>query len=273
MEFLLQNDIIIKEKKEKKEKEKEKKEKENEKKKKENEKKKKENEKKKKEKEQPLVLDITESINWIKDSEIKFNRPQFKNPKYKGPTYTSNWVTNKLCMSSYPKTKNEVCQFINAGINTFVCLNGSDKKEFYKYEDDLPKNINYIHEPIEDMNITTDDKIISLCQNIVHRIKVKGEIILVHCAGGHGRTGTVVGCVLYLLYKLSIEQILDYLQFTHDQRDGCCFSSFYYTKHLHIKNPYKNCYALGQVPVPQIETQVEQIKRILVNFSYEVVKS
>jgi protein-tyrosine phosphatase len=171
-------------------------------------------------------------------------------------------------MSSYPKTKLEVCQFISAGINTFVCLNGSDKKEFYKYEDDLPKNINYIHEPIEDMNVTTDEKIISLCQNIVHRIKVKREIILVHCAGGHGRTGTVVGCVLHLLYKLSLEQILNYLQFTHDQRDGCCFSSsFYFTKHLHIKNPYKYCFALGQVPVPQIEIQVEQLKRIIQLFT------
>lgn len=223
---------------------------------------------KKEKKEEKLTLDISESIDWIKDSETKFNRPQFKNSKYKGPTYTSNWVTDNLCMSSYPKTKLEVCQFISAGINTFVCLNGSDKKEFYKYEDDLPKNINYIHEPIEDMNVTTDEKIISLCQNIVHRIKVKREIILVHCAGGHGRTGTVVGCVLHLLYKLSLEQILNYLQFTHDQRDGCCFSSsFYFTKHLHIKNPYKYCFALGQVPVPQIEIQVEQLKRIIQLFT------
>ena len=219
-----------------------------------------------KKKKETLVIDISESINWIKDSETKFNIPQFKNPKYRGPTYTSNWVTYNLCMSSYPKTKLEVSQFINAGINTFVCLNGTDKTEFYKYEDDLPKNINYIHEPIEDMNVTTDEKIISLCQNIVYRITVKGEKILVHCAGGHGRTVTVVGCVLYLLYKLSLEQILNYLQFTHDQRDGNRFGNFYYTKHLDIKNPYKNCYALGQVPVPQIEIQVEQIKRIISTF-------
>jgi|688.fasta_scaffold611497_2 protein-tyrosine phosphatase len=231
-----------------------------------NEKKKKEKEKgKKKGKKEPLVLDISESIDWIKDSETKFNKPQFKNPKYKGPTHSSNWVTDNICMGGYPHTKLDIEKLINAGINTFVCLNGSDKVEFYKYEDDLPKKITYIHEPIKDMNVTTDQKLISLCKNIVRRIKIKKEKIFVHCAGGHGRTGTVVGCVLYLLYNLSLEQILNYLQFTHDQRDGNWFGNFYYTKHLNIKNPFRNSYTLGQVPVPQIEIQVEQMKRILLN--------
>jgi protein-tyrosine phosphatase len=224
---------------------------------------KKEKGKKKREK---LVLDISESIDWIKNSETKFNKPQFKNPKYKGPTHTSNWVTENLLMGAYPNSKLDIDKLINSGINTFVCLNGSDKVEFYKYEDELPKKITYIHEPIKDMNVTTDEKLISLCKNIVRRIKIKKERIFVHCAGGHGRTGTVVGCVLYLLYKLSFEQILNYLQFTHDQRDGNWFGNFYYTKFLNIKNPYRISYVLGQVPVPQIEIQVEQMKRILLNF-------
>ena len=210
-----------------------------------------------------LVLDISESVNWIKESRIKFNNPQFKNPKYRGPTYTSNWVTDNLCMSSYPKTKFELQQFINAGINTFVCLNGSDKAEFYKYESHLPKNINYIHEPIEDLSVTTDEKILMLCKNIARRIKVNREMVLVQCAGGHGRTGTVLACVLYLLYKLPFEQILDYLQFTHDQREGCYFNRCYYTGKLDNNNPFKSSYALGQVPVPQVEKQIEQIKRII----------
>lgn len=215
------------------------------------------------------ILDISESVNWIKQSRIKFNNPQFKNPKYRGPTYTSNWVTKNLCMGAYPKTRFEVRDFINAGINTFVCLNGSDKAEFYRYEDELPKNINFIHKPIEDMTITKDKDILLLCKNIARRIKVNGEIILVHCAGGHGRTGTVLACVLYLLYKLPLEQILDYLQFTHDQREGCYFNRCYYTGKLSDENPFKGFYALGQVPVPQVEKQIEQIKRIiqlLINF-------
>ena len=213
-----------------------------------------------------MVLDISESINWIKESIQKFNRPQFKNTKYKGPTYTSNWVTDNLYMGGYPKNKSDIDKLIGVGINTFVCLNGSDKVHFYKYEDELSKNITYIHEPIEDMNVTTDKKIISLCRNIVRRIKTKGEKIFVHCAGGHGRTGTVVGCVLYLLYKLSLEEILNYLQFTHDQRDGNWFGNLYYTKQLSDQNPFKKFYVLAQVPVPQVEIQVEQMRRILLNF-------
>jgi protein-tyrosine phosphatase len=244
-EFILEGDIIIEEEEEEEEKKKE---------------------KRKKGKKGNMILDISESIDWIKDSIKKFNNPQFKNPMYKGPTHTSNWVTDNLYMGGYPRNKSEVDKLIGVGINTFVCLNGSDKVEFYKYEDELPKNITYIHEPIQDMNVTTDKKIISLCRNIVRRIKTKGEKIFVHCAGGHGRTGTVVGCVLYLLYKLSLEQILDYLQFTHDQRDGNWFGPCYYTKQLSHVNTFKKFYALGQVPVPQVEIQVEQIRRIKSTF-------
>jgi protein-tyrosine phosphatase len=222
-------------------------------------------EEKKEKKENPWVLDISESVDWIKESKTKYNNPQFKNPKYKGPTNTSNFVTDNLYMGGYPSNKADVDKLLSIGINTFVCLNGADKKQFYKYEDDLPKNINYINEPIQDMSITTDEKIISLCQNIVHRIKVKGDKIFVHCAGGHGRTGTVVSCVLYLLYKLSLEQILDYLQFTHDQRDGNWFGNSYYTPYLNSNNPFKKYYVLGQVPVPQKEIQLDQIKRVISN--------
>jgi len=243
-EFLLQGDILIEEEKEEKGKK----------------------EKKRKGKKENMVLDISESIDWIKDSIKKFNKPQFKNPKYKGPTYTSNLVTDNLYIGGYPRNKSEIDKLIGVGINTFVCLNGSDKVEFYKYEDELPKNITYIHEPIPDMNVTTDKKIISLCRNIVRRIKTKREKIFVHCAGGHGRTGTVVGCVLYLLYKLSLEQILNYLQFTHDQRDGNWFGPCFYTTKLNNNNQFKGSYALGQVPVPQAEIQVEQIRRIISTF-------
>ena len=217
--------------------------------------------------EEKWTLDISESVGWIKESLKKFNNPKFKNPKYKGPTMISNFVTDNLFMGGYPNNKYEIYKLIGIGINTFVCLNGSDKKTYYKYEDELPKNINYIHEPIEDMNITTDEKIVSLCQEIAYRIKEKGEKVFVHCKGGHGRTGTVVACVLYLLYKLSFEEILDYLQFVHDQREGCWFGYYYYTYHLSENNPFKNNYALGQVPVPQVEIQIDQIKRIQSTFS------
>ena len=43
-----------------------------------------------------LVLDISESVNWIKESRIKFNNPQFKNPKYRGKLY----FTTIVCFSN-----------------------------------------------------------------------------------------------------------------------------------------------------------------------------
>ena len=216
------------------------------------------------------MLDISDSTDWIKDSKIKFNNPAFKNAKYAGPTHTSNYVTNYLYMGGYPNTPADINKLINAGINTFVCLNGSDKNEFYKYENYLPKNINYINEPIDDMNTISDKKILLLCETIVERIRVKREKVFIHCAGGHGRTGTVVAVILYLIYKLPIKQIFDYLQFIHDQRHGNFFGHSYYTIKLYTNNPMKKYYAIGQVPSPQTEEQIEQVKQIIFNFSYEV---
>ena len=208
-------------------------------------------------------LDITKSIDWIKQSHQKFNKVE-KDVSHQGPIITSNWLTDKICVGGYPKNKFELDKIIGVGIDVFICLNDSfDIVRDYKYERQLPSNKTYINEPIPDMNIISDDKIRVLCERIVIRIR-NGDKVYIHCTGGHGRTGTVAAIVLYMLYKLSIQQIFDYLQYSHDQRIGNYFGTgSYWTKQLNETDPQKNCFALGQVPTPQVSCQRQQVERII----------
>jgi protein-tyrosine phosphatase len=212
-------------------------------------------------------IDITESIDWIKKSKQQFNKVT-KNKNHQGPIEVSNWLTDKLCVGGYPKTKVELDKLLEAGITTFVCLNEPlDMVRFYcTYEDQLPrdKSCTFINEPIKDMYISTDNKISLLCDNIVKRLR-SGEKVYIHCTGGHGRTGTVAAIVLYKLYKLSLHEILDYLQYSHDQRVSNYFGPYFWTKTLNETDQQKACFAVGQVPTPQASIQYEQVKRLIIN--------
>lgn len=93
-------------------------------------------------KQQVTPIDITVSIDWIKNSRQNFNKAE-KNKHHQGPFYISNWLSDKLCVGGYPKNKLELDTLLGAGIRVFVCLNKSfEKDRSYKYENDLPKDKN-----------------------------------------------------------------------------------------------------------------------------------
>jgi hypothetical protein len=60
-------------------------------------------------------------------------------------------------------------------------------------------------------------QVLALAVDIARRVQ-DGEVIYMHCWGGHGRTGTLVCVVLSLLYGLSAEEALFRCQFVHDLR-------------------------------------------------------
>jgi protein-tyrosine phosphatase len=217
-------------------------------------------------------IDISLSIDWIKNLPTKFSpcRMSFnhfnnrnKNKDHQGPTGVSNWLSKNICVGGSIDYKSHLDLFIGAGIDVFVSLIGIDKVKLrlYDYEKALPADKIYIWEPIQDMNIISDDKVLALARRIARLIH-EGHKVYIHCSGGHGRTGTISGVVLHLLYGLSLYQIRDYLQYSHDQR-LYNFSNILYNFKLDKDDILRDYFQEGQVPTPQVGFQLKQVERII----------
>jgi hypothetical protein len=241
-------------------------------------------------------LDLSISKDWIKNS--KKNDFNERNANYTGPTSESNWVIKpNLLVGAYPNAPgeypntprniletNEIQEkILNEGITTFISLNAEygTSDEFTAYATDTENDIqlygtNGIKKiaeklskeepkfklfPIIDMNEATDDnKLLEFCENLKQKL-CDGEKLYIHCRGGHGRTGTVVAILLYILYNIEPTDAFNYIQFAHDQRIANIYGRFDFTKQ--ITDQDKDSFTKGQVPTPQTQKQRDQVKRIV----------
>ena len=77
-----------------------------------------------------------------------------------------------------------------------------DGKRFRSYEDDIKRyagqagvEITLVRRPIEDLSAPTPEYMQNILDEIDHAVS-QNKPVYVHCWGGKGRTGTVVGCYL-----------------------------------------------------------------------------
>ncbi|MCB1233632.1 MAG: tyrosine-protein phosphatase, partial [Verrucomicrobiae bacterium] len=63
-----------------------------------------------------------------------------------------------------------------------------------------------------------EEKGIRILGKLVHEKLLAGEGVIVHCAGGRGRTGTVLGVVLRR-FGFSAREVVDYLDEIHLARE------------------------------------------------------
>jgi len=132
----------------------------------------------------------------------------------RAPTPQSYWVLpGKLLAGAYPgadvlhATRQVLQSLLDAGIRQFINLMASGELEFggwplSEYEmllkdlaDKMGISAGFDRMPIRDMSVPTDDHM----EEILSRINTSLEDdrpVYVHCLGGRGRTGTVVGCFL-----------------------------------------------------------------------------
>ena len=225
----------------------------------------------------PPLLHLQESRGWI--TQEKFvSRVGHNSHPLNGPTHESNWLIpmtsgfGSLCVGSYPESwRGYLSRILNAGLNTFVCLNdeygtkdhrGDYFEPYAKNNARIPTD-RFIHKKIKDMKTGDDGDLLAVATEVVERIK-RGEHVYLHCAGGHGRTGGYAAIILHKLYpELSSAEIFEYIQFGHDQRDGHVCGTSKWNKQM-LMDPWAHHFKVGQVPSPQTLDQRNQVRSLLI---------
>lgn len=125
-----------------------------------------------------------------------------------GTIQNAYWVVpGRVLAGEYPAFgKDEISQerirwLLASGVNSFLDLTRDGEYGLRSYVDllrglqDQEIRISYQRHPVPDMQVPAVDEMIRILDHIENEIG-NGRTIYLHCYGGRGRTGTVVGCFL-----------------------------------------------------------------------------
>ncbi|MFC1657424.1 dual specificity protein phosphatase family protein [Candidatus Moduliflexota bacterium] len=143
------------------------------------------------------------------------------NSKKGRPIEDSYWVVPELFLAGeYPgaprgrEGRLKVASLLDAGIRQFIDLTMEGEYDLRPYVPDLAevaqqRGLEVLHRrmPIKDLGTPSNDEMANILNEIDASISDERPVY-VHCFGGIGRTGTVVGCYL-VRSGLSGEQALD----------------------------------------------------------------
>ena len=137
-----------------------------------------------------------------------------------GPTDRSYWVVpGRLAAGAYPNPvgyDDKLSRLLDAGINLFVNLTqdypGGTDAHMERY--DVPATDRHaivVRRQITDNGVTTAAEMVITLDVIDHHLG-HGCNVYVHCWGGSGRTGTVVGCWLRRHGYGAADEVIDLLR-------------------------------------------------------------
>ena len=134
------------------------------------------------------------------------------------PIDNSYRVTNQIYAGEYPRNKDEesslvkIRQFESFGITHFIDL--TEEGELEPYDKLLYNGTTYQRFPIRDVSVPKSmDEVRKLVKRIIKIVNNNPEAkVYIHCWGGVGRTGTIVGCLLSELYQLSYKDTMKRLE-------------------------------------------------------------
>ncbi len=141
------------------------------------------------------------------------------------PFERSYWVLpNKLLAGNVPTSyddeerKLKMTGIISVGIDVIINLQEQDETNhygdyFYDYAKDLRHyGISTLRFPIVDLGIPSEEQMIKIL-NLIDKSLTEDKKVYVHCWGGVGRTGTVIGCFLLRHGYASNDNVIDYIAY------------------------------------------------------------
>ena len=119
----------------------------------------------------------------------------------KKPTNFSWLISDKLAGSGMPTSVSEIDWILKQGVKSIVTMTENSLPESWV------KNVKYLHVPTEDFSAPDMEQIDEAVEFIRNRIE-SNEPVMVHCAAGIGRTGTILACYLVKYEKISAKNAI-----------------------------------------------------------------
>ncbi|AMC35278.1 protein-tyrosine phosphatase family protein [Janthinobacterium sp. B9-8] len=123
------------------------------------------------------------------------------------PNQNCYWVkVGQLLAGEYPRdqdlktSQQKLQKYLHTGVSFFVDL--TQEGELSRYDDLLPEfalnglPVEYVRFAIPDKSVPRNKLLMLAILDSIHHAIGQGHCVYVHCWGGVGRTGTVVGCYL-----------------------------------------------------------------------------
>jgi hypothetical protein len=130
----------------------------------------------------------------------------------------------RLFAGEYPGAKDEaeaiskMERFRALGVTLFVDLTEAGEYNLRPYRQWLADGTRHVRLPIRDLDVPTPERMHAILEQVDAALAA-GETVYVHCFGGIGRTGSVVGCWLVrhgMTGDAALEQIARWRKHTPD---------------------------------------------------------
>ena len=134
------------------------------------------------------------------------------------PLYQSYYLkTRNIFAGEYPGDKNgekaqvKIDQMAHFGVRHFIDL--TEEGELRPYSHLLPKGCTYTRFQIHDVSVPDSVESVSRLIDHIHELSKRDDgYVYIHCWGGVGRTGTIVGCLLSHQYDFDYEITMNVLK-------------------------------------------------------------